>query len=303
MATVKFYRGKESGYAYNGTTLLTHKDGIYFATDTQKIFINGVSYGGRDLSGDILKLAASAEFSTENGENQLILRNLAGSKLGEPVILDLLLPDQYYEFENKTSAEASNNLKKGYHVLIKGDGLYIVTKVEVTADASGTTYLNSLLKLVKADELDAALERINTLESDVSAIKTTQSDHTSRISTLENKIQGLSGAMHFIGISITDPSSSNGPSIEGITSYAKGDVVIFESKEYVYNGTSWEEFGDTSELSNKISILEGNITDLSDELGDPAIVQDGVITKEATGVYKVINQSINEAIVWFEVEG
>lgn len=303
MATVKFYRGKESGYAYNGTTLLTHKDGIYFATDTQKIFINGVSYGGRDLSDDILKLAASAEFSTENGKNQLILKNLAGSRLGDPVILDLLLPDQYYEFENKTSAEAANNLKKGYHVLIEGDGLYIVTKVEVTADASGTTYLNSLLKLVKADELDAALERINTLESEVSGIKTTQSEHNSRISTLENKIQGLSGAMHFIGISTTDPSSSNGPSVEGVISYSKGDVVIFESKEYVYNGTSWEEFGDTSELSNKVSTLEGNFTDLSNELGDPAVVQDGVITKEATGVYKVINQSIDEAMVWFEVEG
>lgn len=40
MATVKFYRGLAAGY--NQTT---HKDGIYFATDTKVIYLNGDIYG------------------------------------------------------------------------------------------------------------------------------------------------------------------------------------------------------------------------------------------------------------------
>jgi hypothetical protein len=36
----------------------THKDVIYFATDTQKILIDGIEYGGKDLSGALQKLDA-----------------------------------------------------------------------------------------------------------------------------------------------------------------------------------------------------------------------------------------------------
>lgn len=38
---VKFYRGPQA--SYNSTT---HVDGIYFATDTKKIIMNGTEYGG-----------------------------------------------------------------------------------------------------------------------------------------------------------------------------------------------------------------------------------------------------------------
>lgn len=38
---VNFYRGVSAGY--NKTT---HADGIYFATDTRQILMNGQAYGG-----------------------------------------------------------------------------------------------------------------------------------------------------------------------------------------------------------------------------------------------------------------
>ena len=40
-SVVKFYRGPQA--SYNSTT---HADGIYFATDTKKIIMNGTEYGG-----------------------------------------------------------------------------------------------------------------------------------------------------------------------------------------------------------------------------------------------------------------
>lgn len=40
-SVVKFYRGPQASY-----NSVTHADGIYFATDTKKIIMNGTEYGG-----------------------------------------------------------------------------------------------------------------------------------------------------------------------------------------------------------------------------------------------------------------
>lgn len=69
MAVLKFYRGLEARY-----DSVTHKDGIYFCTDTYKIMLNGQQYGGADtgktvkdaeLEGMNLKLTYTDE-STKN---------------------------------------------------------------------------------------------------------------------------------------------------------------------------------------------------------------------------------------------
>lgn len=44
-SVVKFYRGPRA--SYNSTT---HADGIYFATDTKKIIMNGTEYGGDSIT-------------------------------------------------------------------------------------------------------------------------------------------------------------------------------------------------------------------------------------------------------------
>ena len=68
------------------------------------------------------------------------------------------------------------------------------------------------------------------------------------------KLAGLTGAMHFVGTSSTDPTSAKGPTVDGHTgAFAAGDVVVYtpEGKqecEYVYNGESWQEFGSTGSL-------------------------------------------------------
>lgn len=68
------------------------------------------------------------------------------------------------------------------------------------------------------------------------------------------KLAGLTGAMHFIGTSSTDPTSETGPTVAGHTGdFAAGDVVVYtpagkQECEYVYNGSSWQEFGSTGSL-------------------------------------------------------
>ena len=67
------------------------------------------------------------------------------------------------------------------------------------------------------------------------------------------KLSGLTGAMHFVGVSTTDPTLEAGPTVDGVSSFSTGDVVVYTPSgkaecEYVYNGTSWQEFGSTGSL-------------------------------------------------------
>ena len=66
-------------------------------------------------------------------------------------------------------------------------------------------------------------------------------------------IGDLNGVMHWIGITttpLTDGATTSTLSIGGnnITSFANGDVVGYADKEFVFNGTKWQEFGSTGSL-------------------------------------------------------
>lgn len=67
------------------------------------------------------------------------------------------------------------------------------------------------------------------------------------------KLAGLTGAMHFIGTSSTDPTKEV-PAVAGHTGdFVAGDVVVYtpagkQECEYVYNGSTWQEFGSTGSL-------------------------------------------------------
>lgn len=78
--------------------------------------------------------------------------------------------------------------------------------------------------------------------------------------TVADAVAGLSGAMHFIGQSTTDPASETGPTVEGITSYAAGDVVTFGTKEYVKDKAgTWVLLGDEGSYAVKGAISNADI--------------------------------------------
>lgn len=94
-----------------------------------------------------------------------------------------------------------------------------------------------------------------------------------------NKTAGLSGAMHFLGISAT-PIKDGDPvaeiTINGKTvTPAVGDVVLYNNKEFVCTSAAWEELGDegsyvlkTQTINGKA--LSGNITLTATDVGaDP----------------------------------
>lgn len=92
------------------------------------------------------------------------------------------------------------------------------------------------------------------------------SNKAATMTDVQNAVEGLSGAMHYVGESTTDPSTGTA-TVEGHEDWVAGDVVTYQSKEYVYDGENWRELGDESSFAVKGSIKNGDIA------ADAAIAQ------------------------------
>lgn len=70
--------------------------------------------------------------------------------------------------------------------------------------------------------------------------------------TARNAISGLSGAMKYVGVTttvLTDGSTATTIVINGDNhTAAAGDVAIYGDSEFVFNGSTWNEFGSTGSL-------------------------------------------------------
>lgn len=77
--------------------------------------------------------------------------------------------------------------------------------------------------------------------------------NTEDIAKINTDLEGLTGAMHFIGTSTTDPVGATGATVEGHETFKAGDVCLFGDKEYVYNDVTskWVELGDEGSHATK----------------------------------------------------
>lgn len=85
--------------------------------------------------------------------------------------------------------------------------------------------------------------RLDTAEGDIDAAEGRLTGVEGRVDALESKITNLNGAMHYEGKSTTNPTEEGGPTVSGVEEWHNGDVVLWDGKEYIYDGDSWEEFG------------------------------------------------------------
>lgn len=139
------------------------------------------------------------------------------------------------------------------HAATAGSGRTYVTKVDV--DSYG-----HIAKVYTATETDQDLSNYKTKQTAVNN-PTASGNATAFIDSITQNANGeitvtkknitaadlgLSGAMHFIGIKATLPETGN-----------NGDVVIVNSKEYVWDGDSWNELGDESSHALKSVSITG----------------------------------------------
>lgn len=97
-----------------------------------------------------------------------------------------------------------------------------------------------------------------------------------QMTTINDQLGGLTGAMHFIGkaaVDITDGSTTD-PGIANYTTKEKGDVILGKDdhKEFVWNGAIWEELGDEGSYVLKTTTINGkalsyNITLTASDVG------------------------------------
>lgn len=97
-----------------------------------------------------------------------------------------------------------------------------------------------------------------------------------QMTTINNQLGGITGAMHFIGkaaVDITDGSTTD-PQIANYTTKEKGDVILGKDghKEFVWNGAIWEELGDEGSYALKTTTINGkalsdNITLTASDVG------------------------------------
>ena len=106
-----------------------------------------------------------------------------------------------------------------------------------------------------------------------------------------NKTAGLSGAMHFLGVSTTaikDGDAVGSITVDGKTvTPAVGDVVLYSNKEFVCTSTAWEELGDegsyvlkTQTINGKA--LSGNISLTATDVGADAAGEAGKVQTNLT---------------------
>lgn len=123
-----------------------------------------------------------------------------------------------------------------------------------------------------------------------------ETNKAATMTDVQNAVADLSGAMHYEGDSTTDPAT-DGPTVVGHEGeWAKGDVVTYNAKEFVYDGSTWRELGDEASFAVKGSIKDADIA------ADAAIAQSKIAGLESALAGKATPQNITDAIAGLDVE-
>ena len=125
-----------------------------------------------------------------------------------------------------------------------------VTNAEKAAEADHATKADSATTATTANKV------ANTLTLQIGGTtKATFDGSSAKTFNVTAADLGLSSAMHFIGtatVAITEDSKTD-PKITGytFTNAQKGDVVLYNHLEFVWDGTKWEKLGDDSSYALK----------------------------------------------------
>lgn len=134
----------------------------------------------------------------------------------------------------------------------QANGVITVQKKTLTAEDIPT------VEMSKVNGLTGALAG----KQDTITFNSPYDSDTNKAATMadvQSAVAGLTGAMHYVGESTTDPSIN--VTIEAKPEYSPvaGDVVTYQKKEFVYDGETWRELGDESSFAIKGSIKDADI--------------------------------------------
>jgi hypothetical protein len=170
-----------------------------------------------------------------------------------------------------SSGTSNASVTDPYINLVKGStptldsGVQLKGSNNVTvSSASGAITISGLANTVTGSSLTANEIILGNGSSTVKAsgktIEASLTNDANKIPTsaaVYSAISGLSGAMHFIGTTttaLTDGATTAtlaGSGLNKTTGFVAGDVVIYDSKEFVWTGSAWEILGDEGSYALK----------------------------------------------------
>ena len=166
------------------------------------------------------------------------------------------------------------------------------------------TAVNETDGVVSVVRAQPAVADINGLDTALAAKQDTvvfntaydaSSNKAATMTDVTNAVAGLSGAMHFVGASTTDPAGGTVTIGEELYSGKSGDVVLFGQKEYVFDGTNWKLLGDEGSYAVKGAITNADIAagaaiDASKVAGLETAISDIAGLKTSVGTTPVAEQ-------------
>lgn len=126
----------------------------------------------------------------------------------------------------------------------------------------------------------------------------------SSLEAIKGKTDSLSTVMNFVGVSTTDPTSETGATVNG-AAYTPdlGDVIIYNTEEYVYDGAKWEKFGaataDTAAIAAMQAAIKKNDEAIKSNDGDIEALQQADTTLDTA--IKAVKAIADAAAVKTEV--
>lgn len=200
-----------------------------------KLILADETHDGFMSKGDFAKLKGIAEGAQVNVIEGVKVDGVDLEVADKKVNIDL----SGYVKKDGDKVLSDNNYDDASKAIVDG----IEAKVAAEADRA------SKAEKANADAIAGLGTRLTTAEGTIET-------HGTDIADLKTKIVGLTGAMHFVGTSTTDPTLAAGATIEGKDAFASGDVCLFGKKEYVYDGAKWVELGDEGSHLTKTEAAE-----------------------------------------------
>lgn len=186
----------------------------------------------------------------------------------------------------------------------QADGIVTVKKVTVANILPDVTDTENGF-VVAVNQTDGKIAVTHKSATDVLSFAGNYNGAENPIATRDyvtSAVSDLNGAMHFIGVSTTDPLSENGPTVTGVTSFKAGDVVLFGYDEYVYDGSKWVTLGNES-IYAKDSEVNAKIAAVRQELADEKTALQGEIDGDIAAARTKITQEIGDKIATLDYTG
>lgn len=254
MAFVTFYRGLKGKYNQE-----THKDGLYFSTDTLEILLNGSSFGGRGLK-DVTFSEGKLIFSFINGNNIEVTIDEATQNL--PGLLSAL--DKQKLDNLPSGSEITEGLDK------IGDNNY-----------EGTNYITGQTNLT-----DAVVKLDSQLKSTDDTVQQLNQAAVKEVQVNGSKISAVSGVVNIpLASQSADGvlSKEDKAKLDKVLDTGEGNKYLTDNGTYVpldKNSVGLGNVDNTSDLGKPISTATQNALDGKvDKSEGKSLVADTLITK------------------------